>query len=412
MYFLSAKPLIRSIFLRVFSCFVLTCFVNILSAQTGSISGKLSKAGDIPLSQTHVFLANTTLSTQTDEKGFYSLKNIPEGNYILSAFVWGSELYQQNIMVRSGSINADISLKPITALTASKAGENEKKSVEQFLKTFGKRRKDVKLLNPAALRVTTKGTLLEASSDDILNLQNDYLGYETKLLLEKYVEELSVNEDQPNNGLDGYEGIISYAELKGSSTDQKRWQTNRLKAYQGSALHFYRSLIANDLKKQGFSIYPLVSKLNSKRESDSLINSKILLFENPASGKNRNDSLKFWRGQREIPKYNHVLYPDSVKTSELITRDSAGLYVLKYPYKLYVKYIHPDNEMTAMSNNALLDFHRSVSELSIAVELRDHSLVIDQNGNVLEPERVKYEGGWSPKIAEMLPLNYNPEDSR
>ena len=55
-----------------------------IQAQTNSISGKITSKGEA-LPFVNVYLTNTSIGTSTNEKGFFELKNIPNGNYTLIA---------------------------------------------------------------------------------------------------------------------------------------------------------------------------------------------------------------------------------------------------------------------------------------------------------------------------------------
>jgi hypothetical protein len=222
-------------------------------------------------------------------------------------------------------------------------------------------------------------------------------------MLTKYEQELS-----PGNEDLKFDGAVLFSDLKGSASAEKIWKSNRLKAYNGSELHFYRALISNNLKSEGFSIFPLVSRLNSKRASDSLINAKLTQFKNHGSTNNAADSLRYWQNQQALPMYNHVVYRDSMKATDVISKNSEGSYTLKSPYKLYVKYTHPDAEATAMVNNSFFDFHRPFDEFSVIVELKKGVVLIDRNGVLQNADAVTYTGGWAPKPGEILPLNYIP----
>ena len=50
--------------------------------QTNSISGKVTSKGEA-LPFVNVYLTNTKIGTSTNEKGFFELKNIPNGNHTL-----------------------------------------------------------------------------------------------------------------------------------------------------------------------------------------------------------------------------------------------------------------------------------------------------------------------------------------
>ncbi len=55
--------------------------------------------------------------------------------------------------------------------------------------------------------------------------------------------------------------------MKGSFHKQLKWQTERLNAYYGSSLHFFRALYQDRLSEEGFSVDWIIRKRNEKYPS-------------------------------------------------------------------------------------------------------------------------------------------------
>ena len=124
-------------------------FVGILSihAQTNSISGKITSNGEA-LPFANIYLANTKLGSASNEKGFFELKNIPNGNYTLISSSVGFDLKSIKIIltgdqkiVKNFNLNENNSLEEIvisgTLRPISKS--NIPVSVEVYSTTFFKK---------------------------------------------------------------------------------------------------------------------------------------------------------------------------------------------------------------------------------------------------------------------------------
>ncbi|MDG1698180.1 MAG: TonB-dependent receptor plug domain-containing protein, partial [Polaribacter sp.] len=124
-------------------------FVGILSihAQTNSISGKITSNGEA-LPFANIYLANTKLGSASNEKGFFELKNIPNGNYTLISSSVGFDLKSIKIIltgdqkiVKNFNLNENNSLEEIvisgTLRPISKS--NSPVSVEVYSTTFFKK---------------------------------------------------------------------------------------------------------------------------------------------------------------------------------------------------------------------------------------------------------------------------------
>ena len=118
-----------------------------IQAQTNSISGKITSKGEA-LPFVNVYLTNTSIGTSTNEKGFFELKNIPNGNYTLIASSVGFKIESLKILlsgnqriVKNFNLNENNSLEEIvisgTLRPVSKS--NSPVSVEVYSTTFFKK---------------------------------------------------------------------------------------------------------------------------------------------------------------------------------------------------------------------------------------------------------------------------------
>ncbi len=87
-----------------FVIFAILCITSTY-AQKGSIRGYLyDKATGEPILYGNVYLEGTTIGTNTDFNGFYTIAEVPEGEYTVTATYIGYDTVSEKIVVRPSSI--------------------------------------------------------------------------------------------------------------------------------------------------------------------------------------------------------------------------------------------------------------------------------------------------------------------
>jgi hypothetical protein len=82
---------------------ILILFSEYLLSQTGGIQGKVTD-GINPIPSVNIFLIGTGIGTSTDKNGFYTLKNIPFGNYEIKFSSIGYESLSKNVSITTNKI--------------------------------------------------------------------------------------------------------------------------------------------------------------------------------------------------------------------------------------------------------------------------------------------------------------------
>lgn len=95
-----------------------------------SVSGKITdKSSGRPLERAGVHIENSFISTQTDDNGNYTLKNLRSGNYVIRVTFLGYQSFQETITVAQNStvnfeLNANTLLADEVLVRATRASEN------------------------------------------------------------------------------------------------------------------------------------------------------------------------------------------------------------------------------------------------------------------------------------------------
>lgn len=362
---------------NLFTTFLIFCISHTCIAQQGYyiVSGKvIDKNSHLPLQAASVFAQNTTIGTATDAEGNFKLW-LPNGGYDLIVTFTGYETENQRISSSdSAKSNLVISIGPKEKMLEAVAvvGTNEVKDGWEkygsfFLDNFiGKTSfsRGCTITNPDILKFffSKKRNRLKILASAPLEVKNDSLGYKIKYSLDSFTYEY-------NTQVCLYTGFPLFEEITPSSEEQKTtWHTNRLKAYNGSMLHFMKSVYSKRLKEEGFEIQFVVKN----GETDTAIQIKDIY-----------GGLKFNKD-------------DSAQSVEIMPnqRDVAVLYNKE----------EPDQDYLAAHTDLSKKF-----QLSIITIAPQQSLVIEQNGYYYDQNDITITGYWDwEKVGNMLPYDFNP----
>ena len=205
-----------------------------------------------------------------------------------------------------------------------------------------------------------KRNLLKVMAEVPIEIVNDALGYNIKYALDSFTYEY-------NTQVSLYTGYPLFEEMQPANEEQlAKWNANRILTYNGSLLHFMRSLYNKQLKEDGFEIQFLI-KANDKDTAITLKN--------------------FY----SAVKYNK---DDSAQTVEIL------------PYQTEVAVIYnkavPEAAYILANPNDPDKFQLSVFSFT-----PNESVIIEQNGYYFEQSSVIINQylGWK-KMADMLPYDF------
>jgi len=396
--------------MRYLFCFLLGLVIlpTLVRAQ-GTITGKVMSADiQIPLAKASVFLSNATFGTATENDGTFALRNVKPGQYELVVSYVGYESYHKTILVGAAPINLDIemhlkstALSEVSIVLHKFSKENYAMFLKYFLGTSDNAKK-CKILNPKIIDLSYNAIdkKLVGHSDDFIIIENRALGYRLKYLLEKFE-------------FDGISEIISiggqplYEDLPGSKTQLAKWKQKREDAYYGSSMHFYRSLINNDLEQQGFVMYHLLRKPNHERPAQVVIVKKLDHFE--AVGPR--DSIVYWHNMYDLKKYNEYLSKQPLNLFDVFRNtDQEGIYGITFPDNLYVVYTKKHDSVSDVNLYRPIDMENFMVSI---ITLYKPAAFFDKNGIVVSGGSTLYEGAWArDKMPELLPVDYAPVKGR
>ena len=310
-----------------------------------------------PLPFVNVYFQGSTIGTQTDLKGNFTIANVPAGKYRLVASMVGFVPNIQVIVLNENLKGIKIALEEdIKALNELKILGKRDKDWERNFKEFSTeflgqnfKKKDVVIKNKEVVNFERNDTTLRASANEPLVVENNLLGYRLYYILENF-------EKGGNHIL--FTGIPRFEILTPKDEkQQKYWEKNRRAAYNGSLKHLFKSILYGQLKEQNFQCqylrYDPDNHLYNERKGDD---GKALNFVD-----------------------SNVVYKTNIE----------NVFVLDFPHRLFTKY---------WNGNRWLE--RSILKQKIPIE-------VDEKGNIFDPNAVEIDGDLAlRRTGNLLPFDF------
>lgn len=386
-----------------------------LSAQViikGNVSSKSA-----PLEEAAVYINNSSIGTSTDSNGDFEL-TVKNGTYDIVVSYLGFKTI-------SYTLNTAEYKKPLQFIMEEEANmldeivlrntvydDNWRYNLQEFKRSFiglSSLSKDCIILNPKVLHFEfdTKKSRLEAFAKEPLKIRHKSLGYLIYYDLVSFSLEKNVVT---------YLGYTKYENLKGGRSKKRKWSKNRLKAYEGSREHFFKSLVNGKTSSEGFVINQFKRIKNPQRPSDAEIRKARLFLRSRGSinytkkistPKNAIDSALITIRKSRLSRYVDYVYKKNVPLDEIVLKDSTKNYLVfeNYLNIVYTKEKEDPNYVGSVFSSRKRNLGPQTSSI-VLIKKRPY---IEPSGQIVNPLDVFYEGYWAfEKMAETLPLDYEP----
>jgi len=237
---------------------------------------------------------------------------------------------------------------------------------------------DCKILNPEVIHFQFKklDSVLIAFANETILVENKKLGYLLHYDLSEFRYDFI-------NGLIFFQGYPLFEDLKNSTS--KKVLKKRMEIYEGSVMHFMRSLYTNKLRENNFEIRQMIKTIN-------IGGKPIIIDGNTKYDNSHKVSFEFTSG---------LLSADSVAYGE--NENTAALFFRNFLQVTYTKKIAPVYYSRNYSSNS----QGIVSEITL---INKQPLLVYANGTYYEPTSLLLSGywGWSEKIGYLLPFDFAP----
>jgi hypothetical protein len=398
---------------------IILVLVPFAAKSQSILSGKvLDSLTREPLPYVNVFFANTTIGTVTNAAGEFTIRSIPSGKYDLTASFVGYTTLQLPLDFSRGDQQVTlylsqqvVKLKEVMVrakMNKSDWNKNYKLFKEHFLGTT-RNASHTEITNPRNLNLyfdSADHVLVGHAKSDV-EIENRALGY-------KLFYELVKFEIDYKNRTVAYGGIPRFEALTPKNKgEQKRWEEERKRAYYGSFSHFLRTLKENELEKNNFEVYELFNVPNRNRPDEAYLQEKIKYWKEKTSGNYLHDSLIYYAKLQEAPQVVDSIGKAILNTRELFVKGTADS--IGYKGILRVTYKGEKEELRYVSGRPqqpVVSSHPQQPVQTSIIHFLGKTFKVYDNGYYENVDNLFFLGymGWSEKIAELLPLEYVPED--
>lgn len=396
---------------KLYLSLFLLLFLPAFSIAQYQLSGTVADGGDDrPLAGASVFINGSSKGTVTDKNGYFNIADISFNNFELIV----SYVSYETMIIKISPENIGKRFKIQMALKQNTLEEVVIGPVEKDgWKTWGKLfadnflgtsnyAKECIIKNPDVLRFryNKKTHVLTVSSVDKMIIKNNALGYTINYQLEEFK----------------YEGrmvsFIGYSSFDPMQSNRQRkmtqWNEHRKEAFNGSLMHFIRSLYVNKVNEEGFKMRSLI-RLFKKDTATAEYYNRIM------SGNYADvDTSKFFI---QIMKPEGISFSGPViyligrrplLTDDIRKTDSSGTIYASFNNSIQLTYI---KELEKDEYVAQLSSMRKTKgpQTSIIYLVNNRPVIIDKSGLYFEPLDLFSEGyiAWE-KLAEMVPTDYEP----
>jgi hypothetical protein len=338
---------------------------NTYAQGTYSVSGTVKNTKGEKIQAATVFMAGSEKITATDENGNFRFATISPGTYQVVVNILGYTSVKQNVIVTDKDETIDLILTE-KQIILDEVIIGDKNALARHLKTFTKyfigdnaNGKACKIINPQVIEFSTVKNILKATTPDFLIIENNNLGYRIKYLLKSFTYD-------SHKEVTLYDGDCLFEPLKGTAEQDAIWNVNRQKAYEGSLMHYLRSVYANTARKEGFLIYKIVS-----------------------------------------PFVPFVIESLPIPSEQIIKRPDSNFMVFKLSTRFYVLY---DKKKALKEDRPEMVRDITIDDMTGTGSVFMVDSPVDRRGSYADYKKVLIQGFWGrQRIGDQLPLEYQPK---
>jgi len=389
---------------------------SILYSQV-RISGNVYDQNNRPLVGASVYLNNTSIGNTTDSDGFFELR-LKEGvhtlvvsfvGYETRSFKLNTRRYKKPLSIKlkvKNNVLNEVVVKKIKRMSRSKRNAYLRKFQRVFLgeSEFGRK---CKILNKEVLdyEVSSYDDTFEVYASEPIKILNPRLGYIIYYDLVHFeLTSLSIS----------YFGYTRYEKIEDSGEYLEQWEKNRLKAYQGSKMHFLRSVRNEEVDDQGFVVDNIKRIPNPDRPSNKEILAAMEFLrknqglQNNPYKSNSEIQNKIEEAQQTLERAKLPEFIDEVLGANIDLKYYAILHrdlevYLQFSNTLRVTYPDEKIDKNYTSNEQDADYQFSLVNMYVKRAKIHESGVFDR------PYDVFLRGYWAfEKVGDQLPLDYVP----
>ena len=374
---------------RIFLFFLCFLFIQNSFSQQFYIRGRVTdNETQLPLKGASVYINNTTKGSTTNDNGDFEIGPLQPGRYeVVASFVgydallYSAEIRSSNLRISFKVEKKEEVLREVLVLS-SELRKRYLDIFKQFVigQTIAAERCQIKNIEEVQFASGETKDEIMAYTEKALVIESPELGYTIHFDL------LTFYYNKVTSGAYFY-GYTRFVDWGKDEKTKKKWIRKRRGAYEGSTVHFFRSLVNKQLAKEGFTVYQLLKMQKEKKDSAGITITR----------QKNNQGMQM--ASKAIEDSMIRIYPDSVyKIYELRVNDGWRV--------MYSK--NTDLKTEIMRKN-FISGQPSTGTVSV-LRFREEPVLINARGIILTPIRLFYDGIWGyERLANMLPEDYEVE---
>lgn len=380
--------------------FLMICPFYVLFSQT--IKGTVVNDIDKPIENVHIYLDGTKTGTTSAADGSFSLTSKDN-----NSLVFQKDNYETVIVNTSDVLNKKLKVvlikaKEIEEVVIIPFTETAYKNyIKYFLDSFiGSDQSNVKIKNQRSLKFSYDKTnkILRVKAPQTLIIENKNLGYIIDYNLQDFVGDFE-------NKTTRYTGTSFFKETK--NTDKVK--LNRMNAYDGSQVHFFRSVFANKVADEGFIVNQITKFPNSKyptEEELQRLKDFTEMFKSKGTLNIPDDILDIGNRKRSEQPYKIGITKTQIPETDYTKKTDNKLF-LDYDYMMQINFKRYFYEL---QKGQFVKTTIPIVETSFLHPESD-TFEIYTNGNTSNPGMLTNQGEFTKnKIEFLLPLDYQLGD--
>lgn len=316
-----------------------------------------------------VFFNNTSIATETTLEGKFALNNVPTGTYTLVFRQVGYKAFTLKVSLeKTTKLPLEIKLQPDEKLLQEvKVLQKKDKVWEQRFEVFTQQflgdrfaKNQCRIVNPWVLDFTEEKNVLTAKASDIIEINNQELGYQVRY---------SLNEFRFDGAQVFFSGLAEFTSLFTNDAAQKaRWEQKRAEAYRGSDIHFFKSLQARTASQEGFEFF----------------------VDKPGEDPTKRTPFFY---QNQVKKLSKIVLDSLVRTVK-------NFYSLAIPSRIEVHF---------NGKEGVFSIYKDKPCQVAWIETNGQPLQFNSQGIILNPQACSVSGYLAEnRVASLLPLDYTP----
>lgn len=380
--------------------FLMICPFYVLFSQT--IKGTVVNDIDKPIENVNIYLDGTKTGTTSAADGSFNLTS--KNN---NSLVFQKDNYETVIVNTSDVLNKKLKVvlikaKEIEEVVIIPFTETAYKNyIKYFLDSFiGSDQSNVKIKNQRSLKFSYDKTnkILRVKAPQTLIIENKNLGYKIDYNLQDFVGDFE-------NKTTRYTGTSFFKETK--NTDKVK--LNRMNAYDGSQVHFFRSVFANKVADEGFIVNQITKFPNSKyptEEELQRLKDFAEMFKSKGTLNIPDDILDIGNRKRSQQPYKIGITKTQIPETDYTKKTDNKLF-LDYDYMMQINFKRYFYEL---QKGQFVKTTIPIVETSFLHPEND-TFEIYTNGNTSNPGMLTNQGEFTKnKIEFLLPLDYQLGD--